>query len=310
MVYWLTVLGEKKMHRISLDGIFVPHVTPFTAEGKLDVEALRTCVRFWMDGKVSGLISCGSNGEAPYLTRKERRIIIKTVREEANGKIPVIAGTGSVSTKQTIAFTKDAEKLGVDAALVITPFYFKLSNREIYEHYKTLLETVDMPIILYNVPKFTGISLDATVVSQLASKYDRVIGIKESSGNLGAITEIIRLVGDKISVLAGTAEVTLPTLMLGGKGAVVAVANVYPKLCSRLYKAFKMGKYEEAIKLQQQVSFVNEVLVKKFNQLSSIKEALRLRGLPCCYPRLPALPLENEEVKVIENMLNTVQEPT
>ncbi|NWG10331.1 4-hydroxy-tetrahydrodipicolinate synthase [Candidatus Bathyarchaeota archaeon] len=296
------------MHRINLEGIFVPHVTPFTSEGKLDVEALRTCVGFWMKGEVSGLVSCGSNGEAPYLSRKERRIVIRTVVEEGNGKIPVIVGTGSVSTKQTITFTRDAEKLEADAALVITPFYFKLSNKEIYEHYKTVLEAVDLPIILYNVPKFTGVSLDASVISQLASKYEKVVGLKESSGSIGVITEIIRLVGDKISILAGTAEVILPTLMLGGKGAVIAVANVYPRLCSRLYHSFKMGNYEEAVKLQQQVSFINEVLVKKYNQLSSIKDALRLRGLPSGYPRKPALPLEDEEVKTIKNMLGNVQE--
>jgi 4-hydroxy-tetrahydrodipicolinate synthase len=296
------------MRRISLDGIFLPHVTPFTCEDKLDVEALRACVRFWLKGEVSGLVSCGSNGEAPYLSRKERRIVIRTVVEEVNGKIPVVAGTGSVSTKQTIAFTRDAEKLEADAALVITPFYFKLSNKEIYEHYKTVLEALDLPIILYNVPKFTGISLDVSVISQLASKYEKVIGIKDSSGNIGTITETIRLVGDKISVLAGTAEVTLPTLMLGGKGAVIAVANIYPKLCSRLYQAFKVGNYEEAAKLQQQVSFVNDVLVKNFNQLSSIKEALKLRGFSSGYPRKPALPLKNEEVKTIKNMLDTVRE--
>jgi 4-hydroxy-tetrahydrodipicolinate synthase len=295
------------MCKISLDGIFVPHVTPFKREGELDIEALRTCVRFWVESGVSGLVPCGSNGEAPYLSRQERRIVIKTVVEEVNGKIPVIAGTGGMSTKQTIAFTKDAEKLEVDAALIVTPFYFKLTNREIYEHYKTIFEAVDLPIILYNVPKFTGVSIELAVISQLASKYENLIGVKDSSGNIGTITEMIRLVGDKIAVLAGTAEVTLPTLMLGGRGAVIAVANVFPKLCNSLYQAFRRGNYEEAAKLQQQVSFINEVLVKKHNQLSAIKEALRLRGHPGGYPRKPALPLESEEVKDIEDMLKVVR---
>lgn len=297
------------MPKISLDGIFVPNVTPFKNNGTLDLEALKTCVRFWMKGGVSGLVPCGSNGEAPYLSRQERKAVIKTVVEEVNGKIPVIAGTGSTSTKQTIAFTRDAEKLGADAALIVTPFYFKLSNREIYEHYKTVLEAVDLPIVLYNVPRFTGTSLETAVISQLVSKYNGIIGIKDSSGSLGAITEIIRLVGDKISVLAGTADVALPTLLLGGRGAVIAVANVYPKLCSVLYKAFRKGNYEEAAKLQQQISFINEVLVKKYNQLSAIKEALTLQGIPVGYPRKPALPLEIEEKKTVKNMLKDVCEP-
>ena len=303
-------LGGKNLRRISLDGIFVPHVTPFTREGELDEEALRTYVRFWVEGGVSGLVSCGSNGEAPYLSRQERRKVIETVVDEADGKVPVVVGTGSMSTRETIMFTEDAKDLGVDAALVVTPFYFKLSSREIYEHYRALLETVDIPVVLYSVPKFTGFSLEPTVISQLVSEYENVVAVKDSSGSISTITEIIRLVGDKISVLAGAADVTLPTLMLGGRGAIIAVANVFPKVCSSLYEAFRRGDYEEAGKLQRRVSYVNEVLVKRYNQLSAIKEALKLRGLPGGYPRRPALPLESEERKDVENMLRVMLEPS
>jgi len=254
-------------------------------------------------------VPCGSNGEAPYLSREERRKVIEIVLDEVNGKVPVIAGTGSMSTRETILFTRDAKDLGVDAALVVTPFYFKLSNKEIHEHYKSLLETVDLPIILYNVPKFTGYSLEPTVISQLASEYENVIGVKDSSGNLSTTAEITRLVGDKVSVLAGTADATLPSLMLGGRGAVIAVANVFPKLCSSLYESFKRGDYEEASKLQQSVSYANEVLVQRHNQLSAIKEALKLQGLPSGYPRRPALPLKDEEKRDIENLLKAMLEP-
>jgi len=299
---------RENMSKLSLNGMFVPNITPFTRSGELDVEALKTCVRFWVKGGVSGLVPCGSNGEAPYLSGEERRKVVETVLDEVNGKVPVIAGTGSMSTQETIAFTKDAKDLGVDAALVVTPFYFKHSNKEICEHYRTLSTVVDLPIIIYNVPKFTGFSLEPAVIAQLVSQNEEVVGVKDSSGNVGAITEIIRLVGDKVSVLAGTAEVVLPTLMLGGSGAIVAVANVFPKLCSRLYEAFRTGNHEQAIKLQQRVSHVNEVLVKRHSQLSAIKEALRLGGLPSGYPRRPALPLEGEEKKDIGNLIRTVQE--
>jgi len=285
----------------------VPHITPFTRGGELDEEALRACVRFWVESGVSGLVPCGSNGEAPYLSREERRRVIQIVLDEVNGKVPVIAGTGSMSTRETIMFTKDAKDLGVDAALVVTPFYFKLSNREINEHYRALLETVDLPVILYSVPKFTGFSLEPTVISKLVSEYENVVGVKDSSGSIGTITEIIRLVGDRISVLAGAADVTLPTLMLGGRGAIIAVANVFPKLCNNLYEAFREGNYEEASKLQQRVSYINEVLVKRHNQLSAIKEALKLRGLPSGYPRKPVLPLENGERKEIEDFLKAMR---
>jgi len=145
------------------------------------------------------------------------------------------------------------------------------------------------------MPKFTGLSLDPNAVFQLVSKYDNIVGVKDSSGSISQITEIIRLVGKKVSVLAGTGDVILPTLMLGGKGAIVSVANFAPKMCVDLYKAFKGGNYEEAGGLQLQISYLNEVLVKKYNQLSAIKAALTMLGLPSGYPRRLALPLGEEE---------------
>jgi len=132
----------------------VPNITPFTSRGEIDEEALRACVRFWVKGGAYGLVPCGSSGEAPYLSRQERNKVIGIVLDEVNGKVPVVAGTGSVSTRETIVFTRDAKDLGVDAALVVTPFYFKLSDREVREHYRTLLEAVDLPypsIIIHKV---------------------------------------------------------------------------------------------------------------------------------------------------------------
>jgi 4-hydroxy-tetrahydrodipicolinate synthase len=298
--------GRGSMAKRKLDGIFVPHITPFKRDGSLDEKALRTCVRFWLEGGVSGLVSCGSNGEAPYLSREERKKVIETVMDEVSEKTIVIAGTGSISTRETILFTKDAKDAGVDAALVVTPFYFKLSNKEVLKHYEALLNAVDLPIILYSVPKFTGYTLEPNLIQQLASEHENVIGVKDSSGNFGAITETIRLVGNKISVLAGTAEVTLPTLIVGGSGGVIAVANVFPRLCNELYGSFKRGNYEKAGKLQRQISHINEILVKKYNQLSSIKEALNILGLPAGYPRMPSLPLDKENRKEIEALVKNL----
>jgi 4-hydroxy-tetrahydrodipicolinate synthase len=287
-----------------LRGMFVPHVTPFTGEGEVDEEALRTCVRFWVRGGVSGLVPCGSNGEAPYLSREERKRVIEIVVDEVNGKVPVIAGTGSMSTRETILLTREAKDLGVDAGLVVTPFYFKLSNREMAAHYRAVLEAVDLPIILYSVPKFTGFSLEPAVICELAAEHSNVVGVKDSGGNLGTITETIRLVGNRISVLAGTADLVLSTLMLGGCGAVVAVANVFPRLCTDLYEGFKKGHYEKASWLQRQISYLNEVLVKKYNQLSAIKEAMKIQGLPAGCPRMPVLPLEDAAKRDLKGLLD------
>jgi 4-hydroxy-tetrahydrodipicolinate synthase len=292
-----------------LEGILVPNVTPFTRRGQIDIKALRTCVRFWLEGGVSGLVPCGSNGEAPYLSRQERMKVIETVVDETNGKAPVIAGTGSMSTMETITLTKDAADVGADAALIVTPFYFKLTNQELFEHYRSVSEAVDLPIVVYSVPKFTGISLEPAFVHKLAVENEKVIGVKDSSGNLGAITEIIRLTGKRLSVLAGAADIVLPTLLAGGKGAVVAVANVFPTLCSQLYKAFKNRQYEEAARLQIRISFANEVLVKRVNQLSAIKDTMKSKGLPVGYPRRPALPLAKGERKTLEGLLKEIDRP-
>jgi len=294
---------------ISLEGIFVPHITPFRKDGQLDEEALRECVHFWLQSGLSGLVPCGSNGEAPYLSPEEKRTVIKIVVEEANGKVPVIAGTGEISTQGTIQLTKDAKDIGVDAALVVSPYFFKYSSRELYEHYSSVLETIDLPIVIYNVPKFTGISLEPSLVYELASEYENVIGIKDSSGSLSQITELIRLVGDKISVLAGTGDVVLPTLMLGGKGAVIGVANVAPKICMDLYKAFRGGKFEEASRLQKQITYINEVLLKKYNQLSAIKAALNMLGLPAGYPRKPTSEIGEEPKEEINRVTKLLDMP-
>jgi 4-hydroxy-tetrahydrodipicolinate synthase len=297
------------MVRKILEGIFVPHVTPFTRRGQLDLKALRECVRFWLEAGVSGLVPCGSNGEAPYLSRQERMRVIGTVMDEVNGKTPVIAGTGSLGTQETVLFTRDAEDLGVDAALVVTPFYFKLTDKEIFEHYRAVSESVDLPIVVYNVPKFTGVSLEPTFIHKLAIENERIAGIKDSSGSIDIITKVIELTRGRLSVLAGSANVALPALQLGGTGAVLAVANVFPTLCSRLSKAFKNGQHEEASELQNRISFANEILVKRFNQLSAIKEAMRLKGLPSGYPRKPALPLDEEGRRTIKEMLKRINEP-
>ncbi|MBX5321824.1 MAG: 4-hydroxy-tetrahydrodipicolinate synthase [Candidatus Bathyarchaeia archaeon] len=286
------------------EGIIVPHITPFKETGEIDFEALRMCARFWIENGVDGLMPCGSNGEAPYLAREERQKIIATILEEAKGNITVIAGTGAPSTWETIRLTKDAADLGVDAAVVVTPYYFRLSNRELIAHYKAVLEACDLPIILYSVPKFTGYALEPAIISQLAQEYSHVAGVKDSSGNIATITETVRLTSGKIAVLAGTADLVLQTLALGGKGAVIAIANAFPKLCVNLYKACKKGEYQKAAELQHAITHINEVLVKKHNQLSAIKEAMQTLDLPAGYPRKPALPLEETEKTEIKRLVD------
>ncbi len=271
-------------------GVFVPHVTPFTVKGDIDKEKLKKLIHFIMDSGCNGLISCGSTGEAPFLTFEERKEIIELVMDEVSGKMAVIAGTGSPSTSETLKITEEAHDLGVDAALIITPYFFKLSDKEVLEHYRVIIEKIDLPIIIYNVPKFTGYNLNPTIVTELAKEYSQVVGVKDSSGSINQISRLVESVGNKISVLAGTGETFFPTLTLGGHGGVLAIANVAPHLCTQIYKCFKAGELQKAQHLNFRLLKLNEFLVKKHNQVSCIKTALNMMVEAGGLPRKPILP--------------------
>ncbi len=287
--------------KIKIEGIIPPHVTPFTENGEIDEVALRRLVHFWLDNGSKGLMSCGSTGEAPYMTRNERKRVIEIVVNEVNGKVPVIVGTGAPSTRETIRFTQDAEDVEVDAVIVVTPYYFKPNRRELVEHYRTLINAVEVPIILYNVPKFTGYNLDPSIVVELVEEYSQIIAIKDSSSSIGQIIDIIRQVGDKINVLAGTGDLILPTLLMGGKGGIVAVANVAPYLCSSIFTYYEKDQLEKAKEAQMKVLHLNNTLMKKYSPISSIKEAMNQLGQPAGYPRRPFLPLtETAQEEIME----------
>ncbi len=286
-----------------LEGILVPHVTPFREDESVNDEALGELVEYFIFSGVSGLVTLGSNGEFPYLSREERLHVIKTVLESVNGRVPVIAGTAYPSTKETVEFSWEAWDLGVDALLIAPPFYFKPSPREIYHHYSRIAESVDAPIVLYNVPKFTGYNIPLDVIQALAEEHSNIIAIKDSSGEVSRIAELVRRLGDEVSVLAGTGDMIFPALSLGAQGAVVAIANVAPRMCVELYRAFTENQLERARKLQLKLNLLNEVLVKSHNQLSAIKEAMRLLGLEVGYPRSPTLPLSEEEFLEVERVL-------
>jgi len=284
-------------------GIYVPHVTPFTPDGALDDEGLRALVRFWLEAGVHGLAPCGSNGEAPYMTRAERKAVIEQVVETTARRIDVIAGTGSVSTAETVGFSKDAQDVGADALLVVTPYYFKPSRSELLDHYREVVKNVDLPVMLYNVPKFTGFNLEPSIVAELA-KEERIMGVKDSGGDLGQIAETIRLTRwrDDFSVMAGTGNLIFPTLMLGGKGAIVAVANAFPRECVGIYENWRKGQMTEARDLQLSILEANRLLTSKYGVVA-VKEALNLQGLPGGYPRKPLRPLPAEAREEIARLL-------
>ncbi|RLF81848.1 4-hydroxy-tetrahydrodipicolinate synthase [Thermococci archaeon] len=283
------------------EGVFVPHITPFDEEEKINEEMLRELVHYFADAKLNGLVTLGSNGEFPYLSFEEKLKVLKIVREESS--LPIIAGVAENSTRETIKLAKEAWDIGVDGLLIAPPYYFKPNVRELFAHYSRIAYEVEAPILLYNVPKFTTINIDIDVVEKLVEEHSNIVGIKDSGGSIGRLAELIRRVGGKISILAGTADLMYPSWVLGAHGAVVAVANVAPRLCVELYNAFREQRYQRARRLQLMINYLNEVVVKKYNQISAIKEAMRMCGLEVGYPRMPALPLDEKALEDIEKTL-------
>ncbi len=284
-------------------GVIPPHVTPFMEDGSLDLRSLERLLTFWLDAGVHALATCASNGEGPLLSDDERKKVLRFVVDLVGGQVPVIAGVSSPSTAGALRQIEIAARCGADAVLLAPPYYFKPNERELVEHYELLVRESNLPVVLYNVPKFVGYSLPLSVVVRLARGFDNVIGVKESSGLLWRISEMIRLIGDRVSVLAGTGDMLLPTLSLGGKGGIVGVAIFAPELAVELYDSFRRGDLRRARELQLTLTMLNEVVIKGANQLSATKEALKLRGLPGGLPRKPSLPLTPEEREAVRRAL-------
>lgn len=291
---------------LKLEGVFVPHVTPFRDDEEVDLEALRELVRFFLDSGLRGLVPLGSNGEFPSLSFEERLSVLRVVVDEVNGRVPVVAGAGAPATVEVLRFARAALDVGVDGFLVAPPYYFTPSDREVFDYYSRVASSIDAPILLYSVPKFVGYHLSLEVVERLASEHSNVVGIKDSGGLVSRFAELVRRVGSRLRILAGTGDMILPALALGAHGAIVAVANVAPRLCVQLYEAFKRGNLEKARELQVKLNYLNEVVVKKYNQLSAIKAAMSLLGLRVGKPRHPYAPLGEKEASEVFRVLKEI----
>ncbi len=287
-------------------GVYVPTVTPFDDRGEIMFDALEKLMERWLEGGVSGLVANASTGEAPYLSRDEKKRIIEFMVEKVDGRAQVYAGTGSMGTRETITLTRDAREAGAEAALVTTPFFFKPTGDEIAEHFISLMDAVDLPVILYNVPKFTGYSVDPRTVARIAEEHSGLVAMKDSSGNPGTMAEVIRLCGDRISALSGSADMILPTLMLGGKGAIVAVANVIPAQCVGIVEAYRGNDLAAAGEGQRTASYVNKVLVRENPQIAAIKTALNQMGYGAGAPRRPLKPVDEATANKIKAAMQNI----
>ncbi len=280
-------------------GIYVPSVTPFNAKGEILYDKLGELLEFWIEGGVSGVVANASTSEAPYLSNEERVKIIEYLVEKADGRINVFAGTGAPSLRKSIELTKEAKEAGAGAALVTTPYFFKPTSDEIAQYFIDLMDKVDIPVIMYNVPKFTAYSVSPYVVAKVAEECSNLVAIKDSSNNPGNMADVISLTGGKINALSGTADMILPTLMLGGAGGIVAIGNVVPRMCANIVEGYKKGDLKKAGENQLKASWVNKVVVRDYPQIPAIKAALGKMGRDAGVPRKPLTALSEETTEKV-----------
>lgn len=270
-------------------GSIVALVTPFK-DGKVDYKKLGELVEYHIENGTDAIVPCGTTGESPTLSHEEHERVVAEVIEKASGRITVIAGTGSNSTSEALRLTKSAKKAGANAALLITPYYNKPTQEGLYLHFKTIAEEVNIPIILYNVPSRTGVSITPETVAKLA-EIKNIVGIKEASGSIDQTSQILQLCN--ITVLSGDDSLTLPIMAVGGKGVISVAANIVPKDTRKMVQDFSSGRLKEALEMHRKLFPLCRAMFIETNPIP-IKTAMRLLGRLNGEMRLPLCNMTKE----------------
>jgi 4-hydroxy-tetrahydrodipicolinate synthase len=264
-----------KKEAAMLKGSIVAIVTPFK-KGKVDEKAFGDLIEWHIAQGTNAIVPCGTTGEASTLDYKEHYRVIDIAVKIVNGRVPVVAGTGANSTDETIEITEHARKSGADAALLVTPYYNKPTQEGLYRHYKMVAEKVDIPIVLYNVPGRTAVNMLPPTVARLA-EIKNIIAIKEATGDMKQVSEVIRLCGDRMIVISGDDFTTLPLLALGGKGVISVSANVMPKEVSQMCSFWMKGQHDKARALHYKLEPLNASMFIETNPIP-VKTALAMMG--------------------------------
>jgi len=285
-------------------GIIPPIITPFDKEENVDCKTLRKIIDYLIDAGVHGVFPLGSTGEGYGLGFNEKRKVIETVLEATNKRVPVYAGTGAITTKESVRLTEMATKIGVDALSVITPYFISPNQEELYEHYKAIAASTDLPIILYNNPGRTGVNLSIDLIIRL-SKIDNIVGIKDSSGDMNQVVEIVRRTKGHFAVLAGRDTLIYGFLAYGAHGSVAATANIVPKLVVSIYELYQKGEYLAALEAQFKLaSLRNAFSLGSFPVI--MKEGLKLRGIDVGNTLKPINPLTTKAREKLRNILEEI----
>jgi 4-hydroxy-tetrahydrodipicolinate synthase len=286
-------------------GVFPAMITPFQEDYSLDEEGLRRNIEFLERSGIAGIVPCGTTGESATLTFEEHKTVVEIAVDHAH--VPVIAGTGSNSTREAVELTKHAADAGAAAALLITPYYNKPNDRGMFEHFKTIAEKCDIPLVVYNVPKRTGIDLKPDLVAKL-SKVKNIVAVKEASGSLSQVSQILeQTAGSNFVVLSGDDDITLPIMALGGQGVVSVVANVAPKKTVDMVQSMARGDLETARKLHFELAPLVRAMFLETNPIP-VKTAYRFMGLAAGPLRLPLASMAPEKENILKDLLERLGE--
>ena len=282
------------------EGSGVAIVTPFTNDS-VDYDKLKELLEWHVQEGTDAIVICGTTGEATTMTLEEKKSVIKFTVDVINGRIPVIAGSGSNNTKASVEMSKYCESVGVSALLVITPYYNKTNHKGLLKHFETINDAVNIPIILYNVPSRTNMNITPSTLKEL-SKLKNIVAIKEASGNLSQIAEMKALCGDSIDIYSGNDDQIIPIMSLGGKGVISVLANVLPKEVHNMTRMYLDGKCMEASKIQIDTLELTNALFSETNPIP-VKTALNLMGCNVGPLRLPLYEMDDKLKLDLENTL-------
>ena len=281
-------------------GTFTALVTPFR-NGEVDVEALEGMVEFQIQHGVSGLVPCGTTGETPAMSEEEDRVAVETVVRATNGRVPVIAGTGSNSTDMAIKYTRMAQEVGADGSLQVAPYYNKPTQEGLYRHFATIAESTDLPLILYNIPGRTSVTILAETMARLA-EVPNIVGVKDSTLSMNMISDVISLCGEEFDVLSGDDPMTLPLISLGGVGVISVASNVAPGAVSDMVNVLLSGDFERGRELHYELLPLFRALFVETNPIP-VKTAASLLGLCSDEMRLPLIPMSGENLRRLQEIM-------
>ena len=283
-----------------IHGSMVAIVTPFR-NGKIDEKALKDLIEFQIENGTHGIVPCGTTGESPTLSHEEHEYVIELTVNAVDKRVPVIAGTGSNSTKEAIRLTRFAKEIGADATLLVVPYYNKPTQEGLYLHFKQIATQVNIPIILYNIPGRTGVNMTPETIARLAGDFKNIIGVKEATGSIPQASKILHLCGMDFLLLSGEDGINFPLLAIGGRGFITVTANIAPKDVADLYNHFNNGEFEKARDLHYKLLPLNEALFIETNPIP-VKAALSMMDKIKYEYRLPLsemTPGHYEELKTV-----------